>query len=382
MKRITAIVLALALLGATGAFAAPEEAVTVAAPSAVLMEKATGSVLYAKGESVERAPASVTKVMTLLLAAEAVDSGALSLDDTVTASARAAGMGGSQIWLEQGEQMSVSEMIKCVAVVSANDCAVALAEHIAGSEEAFVARMNERAGELGLQNTHFTNCTGLFDDPEHYTSALDLAVMSRELLRHEWIKEYTTIWMDSIRNGEFGLSNTNHLLRSLDGCTGLKTGWTTQAGYCISATAERDGTEYIAVIMGAESSASRNADAAALINYAFANWALCPVADSALPPVRVVGGTADSVQPGMTGDGYVLLSRADAQSLERSVELPESVNAPVEAGQRLGTLTLSSGGEVISEVPLTATAGVDRLSAGGVLLRLLKVLFCLPVSST
>lgn len=382
MKRITAIVLALALLGATGAFAAPEEAVTVAAPSAVLMEKATGSVLYAKGESVERAPASVTKVMTLLLAAEAVDSGALSLDDTVTASARAAGMGGSQIWLEQGEQMSVSEMIKCVAVVSANDCAVALAEHIAGSEEAFVARMNERAGELGLQNTHFTNCTGLFDDPEHYTSALDLAVMSRELLRHEWIKEYTTIWMDSIRNGEFGLSNTNHLLRSLDGCTGLKTGWTTQAGYCISATAERDGTEYIAVIMGAESSASRNADAAALINYAFANWALCPVADSALPPVRVVGGTADSVQPGMTGDGYVLLSRADAQALERSVELPESVNAPVEAGQRLGTLTLSSGGEVISEVPLTATAGVDRLSAGGVLLRLLKVLFCLPVSST
>lgn len=382
MKRITAIVLALALLGATGAFAAPEEAVTVAAPSAVLMEKATGSVLYAKGGSVERAPASVTKVMTLLLAAEAVDSGALSLDDTVTASARAAGMGGSQIWLEQGEQMSVSEMIKCVAVVSANDCAVALAEHIAGSEEAFVARMNERAGELGLQNTHFTNCTGLFDDPEHYTSALDLAVMSRELLRHEWIKEYTTIWMDSIRNGEFGLSNTNHLLRSLDGCTGLKTGWTTQAGYCISATAERDGTEYIAVIMGAESSASRNADAAALINYAFANWALCPVADSALPPVRVVGGTADSVQPGMTGDGYVLLSRADAQSLERSVELPESVNAPVEAGQRLGTLTLSSGGEVISEVPLTATAGVDRLSAGGVLLRLLKVLFCLPVSST
>lgn len=382
MKRITAIVLALALLGATGAFAAPEEAVTVAAPSAVLMEKATGSVLYAKGGSVERAPASVTKVMTLLLAAEAVDSGALSLDGTVTASARAAGMGGSQIWLEQGEQMSVSEMIKCVAVVSANDCAVALAEHIAGSEEAFVARMNERAGELGLQNTHFTNCTGLFDDPEHYTSALDLAVMSRELLRHEWIKEYTTIWMDSIRNGEFGLSNTNHLLRSLDGCTGLKTGWTTQAGYCISATAERDGTEYIAVIMGAESSASRNADAAALINYAFANWALCPVADSALPPVRVVGGTADSVQPGMTGDGYVLLSRADAQSLERSVELPESVNAPVEAGQRLGTLTLSSGGEVISEVPLTATAGVDRLSAGGVLLRLLKVLFCLPVSST
>lgn len=223
----------------------------------------------------------MTKVMTLLLAVEAVDSGAISLDDVVTASARAESMGGSQIWLERGEQMSVSELIKCVAVVSANDCAVALAEHIAGSEEAFVERMNARAAELGLQNTHFTNCTGLFDDSNHYTSALDLAVMSRELLGHPWIKDYTTIWMDSIRGGEFGLSNTNHLLRSLDGCTGLKTGWTTLAGYCISATAERDGTEYIAVIMGAESADSRNADASALIEYGF------PTTCSAPWPIRL-----------------------------------------------------------------------------------------------
>ena len=383
MKRFAAMILALALSGATGALASSESAaVTVNAPSAVLMEKVTGSVLYARGESEQRAPASVTKVMTLLLAAEDIDSGALSLEDTVTASARAESMGGSQIWLEQGEQMSVSEIIKCIAVVSANDCAVALAEHISGSEAAFVERMNARAAELGLQNTHFTNCTGLFDDDGHYTSALDLAVISRELLKHEWIKDYTTIWMDTIRGGEFGLSNTNHLLRSLDGCTGLKTGWTTLAGYCIAATAERDGTEYIAVIMGAESADSRNADAAELINYAFASRTLCPVADSALPPVRVVGGTAGSVQPGISGDGYVLLTKSAAQSLERTVELPDSVRAPVEAGQQLGTLTLTSGGETLCTVPLTALSGVERLSTAGVLANLLRVLFCLPSSST
>lgn len=379
MKRFAAIALALLLTASVPALAAEgtaaSAAVEVNAPSAVLMEKVTGTVLYAKDESARRAPASVTKIMTLLLAAEAIDSGALSLDDTVTASARAESMGGSQIWLEQGEQMSVSDIIKCVAVVSANDCAVALAEHIAGSETAFVERMNARAQELGLQNTHFTNCTGLFDDSSHYTSALDLAVISRELLGHEWIKDYVTIWMDSIRGGEFTLSNTNHLLRSLDGCTGLKTGWTSAAGYCISATAERDGTEYIAVIMGSESADSRNADAAALIEYGFANYSLCPVSDSALPPVLVVGGVSDSVQPAVSGDGWVLLARQDAAALERHVELPEAVPAPVEEGGRLGTLTLSAGGEVLATVPLTASYAVERLSAGGVLKNMFLRLF-------
>ena len=379
MKRFAAIALALLLTASVPALAAEgtaaSAAVEVNAPSAVLMEKVTGTVLYAKDESARRAPASVTKIMTLLLAAEAIDSGALSLDDTVTASARAESMGGSQIWLEQGEQMSVSDIIKCVAVVSANDCAVALAEHIAGSEAAFVERMNARAQELGLQNTHFTNCTGLFDDSGHYTSALDLAVISRELLGHEWIKDYVTIWMDSIRGGEFTLSNTNHLLRSLDGCTGLKTGWTSAAGYCISATAERDGTEYIAVIMGSESADSRNADAAALIEYGFSNYSLCTVSDSALPPVRVVGGVSDSVQPAVSGDGWVLLARQDAAALERHVELPEAVPAPVEEGGRLGTLTLSAGGEVLATVPLTASYAVERLSAGGVLKNMFLRLF-------
>ena len=380
MKRTAAIILSLILLAPCSALAA--EDISVNAPCAVLMEESTGTILYAKGENEERAPASVTKVMTLLLVAEAVDSGAISLDDTVTATARAASMGGSQIWLEAGEQMSVSEMIKCVAVVSANDCAVALAEHLCGSEEVFIARMNERAAELGLQHTNFTNCTGLFDDPEHYTSALDIAVMSRELLSHEWIKEYTTIWMDSIRNGEFGLSSTNHLLRSLEGCTGLKTGWTTQAGYCISASAEREGTEYIAVIMGSDSSANRNADASTLINYAFTNWALVPVADSALPPVRVSGGVRASVQPVIEGSDHILLRRSEASALERNVSLPESVAAPLEEGERLGSLTLSSSGETLVEVPLVSSEAVEKLGAGGVLLSLFRQLFCLPAFPT
>lgn len=380
MKRTAAIILSLILLAPCSALAA--EDISVNASCAVLMEESTGTILYAKGENEERAPASVTKVMTLLLIAEAVDSGAISLDDTVTATARAASMGGSQIWLEAGEQMSVSEMIKCVAVVSANDCAVALAEHLCGSEEVFIARMNERAAELGLQHTNFTNCTGLFDDPEHYTSALDIAVMSRELLSHEWIKDYTTIWMDSIRNGEFGLSSTNHLLRSLEGCTGLKTGWTTLAGYCISASAEREGTEYIAVIMGSDSSANRNADASTLINYAFTNWALVPVADSALPPVRVSGGVRASVQPIIEGSDHILLRRSEASALERNVSLPESVAAPIGAGERLGSLTLSSSGETLVEVPLVSSEAVEKLDTGGVLLSLFRQLFCLPAFPT
>ena len=373
MKKLAALALATALL-ASPALAAEGAEPEVSAPAAVLMEKRTGTVLFASGEDERRAPASVTKVMTLLLAAEAVERGDIALEDAVTASQRAQSMGGSQIWLEAGEEMSVSELIKCVAVVSANDCAVALAEHIAGSEAAFVERMNARAAELGLQNTHFTNCTGLFDDPEHYTSALDLAVMSRELLGREWIKDYTTIWTDSVRDGEFGLANTNKLLRSLPGCTGLKTGWTTAAGYCVAASAEREGTEYVAVIMGAESSESRNADAAALIEYGFANYTLCPALDSALPPVPVEGGEADSVQPGLSGEDGILLPKSSAQSLERHVSLPESVSAPVEEGQRLGTLTLSARGEILREIPLTARSSVPRLTSFGVLARLFRTL--------
>ena len=353
--------------------AAPE----VAAPSAVLIERETGTVLYAKDETERRPPASVTKVMTLLLIAEAVDSGELALDDMVTASERAASMGGSQIWLEVGEQLSVSDMIKCVAVVSANDCAVALAEHLCGSEAAFVERMNRRAEELGLENTQFTNCTGLFDDTAHYTCALDIAVMSRELLGHEWIKDYTTIWMDSVRDGASELTNTNKLVRYYDGCTGLKTGYTSTAMYCLSASAERDGTEYIAVIMHAESIESRNKDASALLDYGFANFRLCPLTSGEeLPDVAVELGTEASVTPVYDGGGAVLLRTKDAQGLSWSLDLPESVAAPVRAGERLGTLTLSNNSGPVAEVPILAGGTSERLSAPGIFIRLVSLLFC------
>lgn len=353
--------------------AAPE----VAAPSAVLIERETGTVLYAKDETERRPPASVTKVMTLLLIAEAVDSGELALDDMVTASERAASMGGSQIWLEVGEQLSVSDMIKCVAVVSANDCAVALAEHLCGSEAAFVERMNRRAEELGLENTQFTNCTGLFDDTAHYTCALDIAVMSRELLGHEWIKDYTTIWMDSVRDGASELTNTNKLVRYYEGCTGLKTGYTSTAMYCLSASAERDGTEYIAVIMHAESIESRNKDASALLDYGFANFRLCPLTSGEeLPDVAVELGTEAYVTPVYDGGGAVLLRTRDAQGLSWSLDLPESVAAPVRAGERLGTLTLSNSSGPVAEVPILAGGTSERLSAPGIFIRLVSLLFC------
>ena len=375
---LTALLLCFLLAAPAAALDAQDPAAPeVAAPSAVLIERETGTVLYAKDETERRPPASVTKVMTLLLIAEAVDSGELALDDMVTASERAASMGGSQIWLEVGEQLSVSDMIKCVAVVSANDCAVALAEHLCGSEAAFVERMNRRAEELGLENTQFTNCTGLFDDTAHYTCALDIAVMSRELLSHEWIKDYTTIWMDSVRDGASELTNTNKLVRYYEGCTGLKTGYTSTAMYCLSASAERDGTEYIAVIMHAESIESRNKDASALLDYGFANFRLCPLTSGEeLPDVAVELGTEASVTPVYDGGGAVLLRTKDAQGLTWSLDLPESVAAPVRAGERLGTLTLSNSSGPVAEVPILAGGTSERLSAPGIFIRLVSLLFC------
>lgn len=375
---LTALLLCFLLAAPAAALDAQDPAAPeVAAPSAVLIERETGTVLYAKDETERRPPASVTKVMTLLLIAEAVDSGELALDDMVTASERAASMGGSQIWLEVGEQLSVSDMIKCVAVVSANDCAVALAEHLCGSEAAFVERMNRRAEELGLENTQFTNCTGLFDDTAHYTCALDIAIMSRELLGHEWIKDYTTIWMDSVRDGASELTNTNKLVRYYEGCTGLKTGYTSTAMYCLSASAERDGTEYIAVIMHAESIESRNKDASALLDYGFANFRLCPLTSGEeLPEVAVELGTEASVTPVYDGGGAVLLRTKDAQGLSWSLDLPESVAAPVRAGERLGTLTLSNSSGPVAEVPILAGGTSERLSAPGIFIRLVSLLFC------
>ncbi len=354
----------------------PEDSFSLNCTSAVLMERQTGAVLYAKNEHERLSPASVTKVMTMLLVCEAVESGAVSLTDTVTASARAASMGGSQIWLEEGERMTVAEMLKCVAVVSANDCAVALAEHLCGSEEAFVARMNRRAAELGLEDSHFCNCTGLFQDGDHYTSAYDLAVLSRELLSHAFVKDYTTVWMDTIRDGSFGLTNTNKLVHGYDGCTGLKTGFTADAMFCLAASAERDGVEYIAVILHGDSSAARFDAARTLLDYAFANYTLVSLLPSEpLPPVRVTTGTADSVQPVCAGETSLLLEKGSAASLSWSTDLPESVSAPVEAGQELGTLTVTAGDRTIASLPLVAGSAVPRKGVWRIFLGLADALF-------
>ena len=285
-----------------------DDDVAIAAPSAVLMEKETGQLVYEKNSHERLFPASVTKVMTMLLIVEDIESGKARLGDTVTASERAASFGGSCVYLEAGEQMSVSDMLKCIAVVSANDCAVAMAEHLSGSESLFVDRMNKRAEELGMKDSHFTNCSGLFDDGDHYTSAYDVALMSRELIRHDIIKDFTTIWMDSIRDGAFELSNTNKLVHRYPGCTGLKTGYTSASMYCLSATAERDGVEYIAVVMHGESSESRNRDAQTLLDVGFANYSLCSLRmEQPLPEVKVELGRAESVALEYGGEAYALV---------------------------------------------------------------------------
>lgn len=350
-----------------------DDDIDISAPSAILMEKVTGEVIYDKNSHERLPPASVTKVMTMLLIVEAVERGDISLDDTVIASERAASFGGSCVFLEEGEKMSVAEMLKCICVVSANDCAVAMAEYLCGSEQAFVARMNDRARELGLKDTNFKNCTGLFDDDEHYTSAYDIAVMSRELIRHDMIKDYTTIWMDTIRGGEFGLSNTNKLVYYYDGCTGLKTGFTEKAMYCLSATAEREGVEYIAVIMHADTIDKRNNDAKALLSYGFANYRLMPLrSPDVLPPVRVTLGSADSVQPVYDGAEAALVPKSGAGEVSYELDLPDTLPAPVEKGQQIGTLRVVSDGKELYSVKLLADSSVARASFGRTLLELVK----------
>jgi D-alanyl-D-alanine carboxypeptidase (penicillin-binding protein 5/6) len=359
-KRMLPAVFALALLFALAApaFAAGPD---VPVPSAVLMDEATGTVLYEKDDHAKMPPASVTKVMTLLLVMEALDSGRIGWDDMVTASAAAAGKGGSQVFLEENERMPLRDMVKSVVVSSANDCATALAEHIAGSESAFVEMMNQRAAALGMQDTHFVNCTGLDDEPdarEHLTTAYDIALMSRELLKHKEIRKYTTIWMDTVRDGRFGLSNTNKLVRFYDGTTGLKTGYTSAAGYCLSASAERNGLELIAVVLHGKTSAERFESAKALLNYGFSNYALVtPAPESAIPAVSVTLGTEDAVTPVLKSAEPILADKAKAATVKTEVTVDESVDAPVAEGQQLGTLRVKSGDEVLSEIPLVAPEG-------------------------
>ena len=374
MKGISWIA-ALALVVALLPMQAQAADLTVAGKSAVLMDVATGSVMYEQNPHERLAPASVTKIMTMLLIMEAVDSGKIALTDTVTASEAAAAKGGSQIYLKVGETMSVSDMLKSIAVSSANDCACAMAEHIAGSEEAFVAMMNRRAQELGMTDTTFVNCTGLDDGAEavnHRTSAYDIALMSRELLKnHPQIKKYTTIWMDTVRNGTFGLSNTNKLIRFYQGATGLKTGFTSGAGYCLSATALRDGMELIAVVMGAETSQARNAACKQLLDYGFANYAVVSPSLTETPAVPVRLGAQDSVSVRLGESGAVLVDKAQKSGITEDISLEESTAAPVSQGQRLGTLTLRAGEQVLRQIPLVAAEGVPRLTYGALLRRVL-----------
>ena len=374
MKKLPVLFLALVLLLPLPVRAAGPE---VSAKAALLMEKTTGEVLYEQNAREPLEPASVTKVMTLLLIEEALDSGQLTKETLIPVSARAAGMGGSQVFLEEGEELTADEMLKAIAVASGNDASVAMAEYLAGSEEAFVEKMNARAAELGMEDTVFQNCTGLPAEG-HHTSAYDIALMSRELiLKHPDIRSYTTIWMDTLRDGSFQLSNTNKLIRFYPGATGLKTGSTDAALYCLSATAEKEGMELIAVILGAPTSADRFEGAKALLNYGFAAYALVtPAPSEPLIPVEVILGTQASVMPVIDGQPQLLLPKEEASPVSTTLDVADSVPAPVEEGQVLGHLTVLVDGKKRGELSLVAQETVEKLSLLQIYKGLLTTLFC------
>jgi len=381
MKRFFCFLLSIVLALSVLPLPAAAVDLDVAGKSAVLMDAATGTVIYEKNAHEPLAPASVTKVMTMLLIMEAIDDGRIGWNDQVTTSEAAAAKGGSQIYLKVGETMSVTDMVKSIAVSSANDCACAMAEHIAGSESAFVDMMNTRAKELGMNDTNFVNCTGLDDDEnakDHKTSAYDIALMSRELLvMHPKIKEFTTIWMDTVRDGQFGLSNTNKLVRFYNGATGLKTGFTSGAGYCLSASAEREGMELIAVVMGCETSAERFAACKSMLDYGFANFAVVSPVLEGSPQIPVKLGTVDFVTAIPARQEALLIEKAQKNQVNIQTELEAEVTAPVSQGQRLGTLTVRVGEQVISQVPLVAKTAVPKLTFGQMFLRVLRhMTFC------
>ena len=350
---------------------AEEGSLNLKCQSAILMEATTGCVLYVQNPNEALPPASVTKIMTLLLIMEAIDSGKLKLTDTVTVSANAASMGGSQVFLKEGEQMPLVDMLKSVVIASANDAAVALAEHLCGSVESFVTRMNEKAKALGMENTRFENVTGLDDTAQnHLTSAKDIAIMSRELIKHKTILEYSSIWMDTIRNGEFGLTNTNRLVRFYPGCTGLKTGSTSKAGFCISVTAERDGFSLICVIMGAESRDVRNAAATTLLDWGFANYGLYTEPSGATDPIAVKGGVNNTCQTSYDSFSRVL-PKEKIKNVEKKIELPEYVSAPIQKGDRIGEVIYLSDGAEIGRGQITASETIEKMNFFDILKRML-----------
>ena len=369
--RVPVLLIVLSLLVAMLPLPAAAEAITAPTPafipnckSAVLMEASTGKVLYAHNPAEAMPPASVTKIMTLLLVMECMDAGTITWEDTVTASAHAASMGGSQIYLKEGEQMSARDLIKSVVIASANDAAVALAEHTYGSEEAFVARMNQRAAELRMTNTHFENTNGLDDTAQnHVTSAGDIAIMSRELIKHTEILEFSSTWMDTIRDGQFGLTNTNRLVRFYRGCNGLKTGSTAKAGFCVSVTAEREGMTLICVIMGAENRDIRNTEAQKLLDWGFATYGLFTAEAGTLGPLSVTGGKQDEVSltyPRFTA----VLPKGEISAVDFEVTLPKTLNAPVRRGEAVGKITYTCKGEILGEVSVFSNETVEKITFG------------------
>lgn len=351
---------------------------TITAPSAVLMETSSGKILFEKNPHEQRPCASITKVMTMLLVCEAIDNGKLSLDDTITASAHAASMGGSDIWLEEGETMSANDMIKATVVASANDAAVALAEHLCGSEEVFVQKMNEKANQLGMKDTVFKNCNGL-DEDGHITSAYDVAVMSRELMKHEIIFDYTSIWLDNLRDGKTQIVNTNKLLKTYKGITGLKTGTTNDAGCCMAASATRGDMSLVAVVLSCNSGKERFSDAAALLDYGFANFSVTQLkAPEDLPKtIKVENGMQKNIGIGCDINSSIVLDKNSGSKIVSKIDLPESIEAPVASGQKLGTVTYSLDGKAVKSFEITALQDAEKISFASVFSVLLNSIISL-----
>lgn len=390
MKKVISMLLAVfiifagAMTAAGEKFVTPEElgqikkaadidpSLTITAKSAILMERSTGTVLFEHDADKQMPPASITKVMTLLLVFEAMDAGKFTMETEIVASEHACSMGGSQIWLEPREAFTVNELLKAAAISSANDACVALGEAVSGSEETFVELMNERAAELGMKNTVFKNCTGL-DAEGHLSTARDIAIMSAELLRHPEIKKYSTVWMDSLRGGKTELTNTNRLVRFYKGCTGLKTGSTDGAGCCLSASAERDGMELISVTLGSPNTDERFAAGRKLLDYGFANFALVKMTppEEYLAPIPVAHGTAETVQPICEEPAAFLLKKGQETGVEQSVYLPEKLEAPVKAGDVLGRVTVTLSGGEIGGYDIVAAEDVPRMGLFEALKKLL-----------
>lgn len=381
IKKLSLTLVIAIVFTSTPLFCAEVNAVTeetVTAPSAILMESSSGKVLFEKNPHEQRPCASITKVMTMLLVCEAIDSGKLSLDDTITASAHAASMGGSDIWLEEGETMSANDMIKATVVASANDAAVALAEHLCGSEEVFVQKMNEKANKLGMKDTVFKNCNGL-DEDGHITSAYDVAVMSRELMKHEMIFDYTSIWLDNLRDGKTQIVNTNKLLKTYKGITGLKTGTTNDAGCCMAASATRGDMSLVAVVLGCNSGKERFSDAAALLDYGFANFSVTQLkAPDDLPKtIKVDNGMQKNIGIGCDVNSSIVLDKNSGSKIVSKIDLPESIEAPVASGQKLGTVTYSLDGKAVKSFEITALQHAEQISFASVFSVLLNSIISL-----